>query len=377
MMKEGMITFMAQIMNHSNTKDNFFLKTRNALQDTLTLFFVAKNISFNNSIEFYLPRFVELLSDLLEVERCSVFLYDGIKDELYCKVITGRLREPISFDRSKENILSQVFNTGQYVFIRDCLSPEHKKSLGEYSLMNTKLHTVTQNVVIVPIKLGNNAIGCLEVANKKKNGEFTTNDISMLHSIADTIAGGLISHEMKYNIKKESDDELKYIKGLMNQTLNSFLIPMIGEITSLTQQILKAEKVQFFMYNKDIDHLYTVSQKPNQVLGQFGIDSIRMRSNLGLSGSCFTSSKIMIERDIQNTEESLLCPEEKDLKKLQIEKLNNAIAIPIFDKQMGASVAVVQAYNFDEQNYLESIDEATLMNLSNIFSATMFSFENL
>ena len=112
MMKEGMITFMAQMMGNGSTKDNFFLKTRSALQDTMTLFFITRNICFNNNIEFYLPRLVEMLSDLLEVERCSIFLYDGIKDQLYCKVITGRLREAIAFERDKPNILSQVFNTG-------------------------------------------------------------------------------------------------------------------------------------------------------------------------------------------------------------------------------------------------------------------------
>jgi hypothetical protein len=80
MMKEGMITFMAQMMGSGSNKDNFFLKTRAALQDTLTLFFIVKNISFNNNIEFYLPRLIELLSDLLEVERSSIFLYDGVKD---------------------------------------------------------------------------------------------------------------------------------------------------------------------------------------------------------------------------------------------------------------------------------------------------------
>jgi hypothetical protein len=34
---------------------------------------------------------------------------------------------------------------------------------------------------------------------------------------------------MKYNIKKESDEELRYIKGLMNQSLNSFLYNGRGE----------------------------------------------------------------------------------------------------------------------------------------------------
>jgi hypothetical protein len=96
-MREGMISTMAQVLGSGQTKDNFFLQTRQAIQDTLGLFYITRNISFNNALEFYLPRLVEMLSDLLDVERCSVFLYDGVKDQLFCKVITGRLREPVSF----------------------------------------------------------------------------------------------------------------------------------------------------------------------------------------------------------------------------------------------------------------------------------------
>ena len=346
----------------------------------MTLFYITKNISFNNNIEFYLPRLVEMLSDLLEVERCSIFLYDGIKDQLYCKVITGRLREAISYEREKPNILSTVFNTGQNVYVKDCNTKESKAILGEYTTMDQKLHTVTRNVLVAPIKLGNNAIGCLEVANKKKVQDFTSNDIGILKAVCDQISNGLIAHEMKYNIKKESDEELRYIKGLMNQSLNQFLIPMISEINQLCVNVLKSERVIFFMYNKDIDHLYSISSKSNQVVGQFGIDSIRMKSSLGLSGSAFTHGRIMIERDIdQETKDqkSVLCPEEKDLKKLNIATLKNAIAIPIFDKQTGTSIAIVQAYNFDEQNYLNSIDEGILMSLSNIFSSTIFNVDNL
>jgi hypothetical protein len=52
----------------------------------------------------------------------------------------------------------------------------------------------------------------------------------------------------------------------------------------------------------------------------------------------------MIEKDISVEDkqtQSIMCQEEKDLKKLQIDKLKNAIAIPIFDKQTGQSIAVV------------------------------------
>ena len=47
---------------------------------------------------------------------------------------------------------------------------------------------------------------------------------------------------MKFNIKKEIDDELKYFKGLMNQSYHSFLIPMATEVSNLIQKLLKAER---------------------------------------------------------------------------------------------------------------------------------------
>ena len=64
---------------------------------------------------------------------------------------------------------------------------------------------------------------------------------------------------MKYNIKKEFDDELKYFKGLMNQSYHTFLVPMITEVTAMVQSVLKAEKSVLFLQNKEIDHLYSLS----------------------------------------------------------------------------------------------------------------------
>lgn len=37
----------------------------------------------------------------------------------------------------------------------------------------------------------------------------------------------------------------------------------------------------------------------------------------------------------------------------------------------------MQAYNFDEENYLRAIDESILISLSNIYSACMFNMDNL
>ena len=108
-----------------------------------------------------------MISDLLDVERCSIYLYDGVKDQIFCKVITGRLREPINFKRESQNAISSVFNTGQPKHYKKAQDPGCAEQLGDYLTINAKLHQVIKNVLFVPIKLGNHAIGVFEVANKK------------------------------------------------------------------------------------------------------------------------------------------------------------------------------------------------------------------
>ena len=76
---------------------------------------------------------------------------------------------------------------------------------------------------------------------------------------------------------------------------------MISEVTALCTSVLKAERVLFFMYNKEIDHLYSISAKSNQI-GQFTFDTVRMRSSLGLSGAAFSQGRIMIEKDVNNAD---------------------------------------------------------------------------
>ena len=94
----------------------------------------------------------------------------------------------------------------------------------------------------MPIKLGNNAVGCIEIANKKGVQEFTDQDLAVLNMITEEIASGLISYEMKFNIKKEFDDELKHVKGLMNESYNSFLLPVLNEVQNLLIKLLNAER---------------------------------------------------------------------------------------------------------------------------------------
>ena len=186
---------------------------------------------------------------------------------------------------------------------------------------------------------------------------------------------------MKYNIRREFEDEVKYFKGLANQSYNCFLVPLASDLAVLIARVLKASKVILFMQHKDIDHLYSIglheTDKPTQV-GQFSVGSIRMKNSNGLAGKAFTEGKIVVDCPKEGSNHEILIAEEKDLSKLNLTAVKNALAIPVMDKQNGTSQAVLQVYNFDEANYKENLsDGGTLWDLANMLSAIMFSVDNL
>lgn len=196
LMKDSMISFMAHIMRNSSQKDNFYIKTRTCLQDTFSLFYVLKNIAANIQLDFYLPCLVDMLSDLSDADRCSLYLYDRSTDELYCKILTtgkSSLKRQLVFKRGgsaedNPNILCRAFNTGkvQHARVHQMSAEELWERVGEYvQQVDSKTHTVTRNVIVVPLKLGRNVVGCIEVANKRGGQEFTEQDQEMLKAVGE------------------------------------------------------------------------------------------------------------------------------------------------------------------------------------------------
>ena len=59
-----------------------------------------------------------------------------------------------------------------------------------------------------------------------------------------------------------------------------------------------------------------------------------MKNNLGLAGKAFTSGKIINQTDAKGADkgQNYLIAEEKDLGKLGVKEVVNAVAIPVLDK---------------------------------------------
>ena len=125
------------------------------------------------------------------------------------------------------------------------------------------------------------------------------------------------------------------------------------------------------MHNKDIDHLYSLSETSQQNVGTFQPNSIRMKSNLGQAGKAFSSGEVVLERDAAASK--VMINEEKDAKKLELRQIRNCLSVPIQDKQNGSSISVLQIYNFDEQLFREEM----ILDICKVISSSIFNLDVL
>jgi predicted transglutaminase-like cysteine proteinase len=103
-----------------------------------------------------------------------------------------------------------------------------------------------------------------------------------------------------------------------------------------------------------------------------------MKNSNGLAGKAFTDGKIVVDSPAPGAKHEILISEEKDLQKLGLPEVKNALAIPVMDKQNGTTQAVLQVYNFDDAFYKNNLqDGAMLWDVANMLSAVMFAVDNL
>ncbi|WP_169313657.1 HD-GYP domain-containing protein [Caldithrix abyssi] len=143
-----------------------------------------------------LLRVMEVTRKQLNAERCTVFLIDFERDELWSKIAMG-VQEEIRFSLDK-GIAGHVARTGEILNIKDAyadprFNPEVDKKTGYR----------TRNLLTMPMRnKKNEIIGVFQVLNKKE-GSFTAEDIELLKAIS-SIAATAIENASLYDELNQS-----------------------------------------------------------------------------------------------------------------------------------------------------------------------------
>ena len=172
---------------------------------------------------------------MLNSERCIIYTYNPISKLLVTKATRGPITNKFSIS-PQQGVIGYVYSSCKGVIISN-----PKDDLHFDPLIDNLRRSSTRNMLCVPLQIGNQCIGCIEVANKL-NLDYTEHDLKLMNTISKELAIGAITQ-----FNKESKAELIKVKnefeGRVKQIANeSLLTPLLKNLLIILGELFKCEK---------------------------------------------------------------------------------------------------------------------------------------
>jgi GAF domain-containing protein len=158
------------------------LNSENGCRISLTIPKSTKQI-VDAYISQSMDSFVEFISELLDIDICSIMLTDELTSELTVKSAIGLDNDIIKRTRIKfgDKIAGWVALEGKPLFIEDI---EHDERFGKASISQY----TTKSLLSLPLKIGDRVVGVLNMNNKKTSEPFTRQDYNTAALLSDKIS---------------------------------------------------------------------------------------------------------------------------------------------------------------------------------------------
>ena len=214
--KSQKTNFFERLTGMLNCPPITHLSTHAQVKDPLiALVKIGQAVAAEKDIDTLIRTIAEETKIALNADRCTVFLYDKEKNELYSKVATGlddvkELRIPAG-----KGLAGHVVQTGETINIKDAykdkrFNPDVDKKTGYH----------TQTILCMPIKNFNQEIiGVFQVLNKFDE-TFTIDDEDLLVAIASS-AGISLENAQLFERQRRMLEEQKVIFDSFIETLAS------------------------------------------------------------------------------------------------------------------------------------------------------------
>lgn len=189
------------------TNENIQAKSSTKEQNTtllLALSEIARTVNAQANLDKLLITIAEQTKMVLNADRCSVFLYDKEKNELWSKVALGIESEEIRFS-ADTGFAGYAVKTGETIRIKDAYKDSRfNKEIDKHTGYKT------YNLLCMPMRnIKFEIIGAFQVLNKK-DGDFTDADEDILLAIG-TNAGIAIENNLLFNIQQQMLNEQKQL----------------------------------------------------------------------------------------------------------------------------------------------------------------------
>ena len=310
-------------------RDAFTSKLAEMLRKTSALLTVSRRLADSLSLDVLLPRMVEMISEFLDAERCTVFLYDKETDQLYTKValgLTTEIRIP-----ANAGIAGAVFKSGEPVLIPDAyqdprFNPEVDRKTG----------FKTRNILCVPIKHKRDdhveIVGVAQVLNKH-TGDFDPEDLTLLETLNSQAASAFVNALLHQEIRRARAEEVQLLEVTAAMSTELSLQPLLVKIMETVATILEADRATLFMHDARARQLWALVGQPGN------LSEIRFPDHLGIAGAVFTTGATVNIKDAYADARF-----NQDVDRKTGYRTNNILTMPVVNRK-GETIAVTQVLN--------------------------------
>lgn len=127
-------------------------------------------------LDFY----VKIMPVVVGAERCSIFIHDPERKEIWLKSGTGITEKEIVISSGADSVVGDVIATGKSVIVTDI-----KQEESIHKIIDKQTGFITNDILCVPIKSldGRSIMGAVELLNKKGNDTFNDKDQELLEEM--------------------------------------------------------------------------------------------------------------------------------------------------------------------------------------------------
>lgn len=358
-------------------KVQLFLRITELLRRSSALADIANRVSDTLSLDILFPRLMAVVTEALNADRSSLFLYDAEADELFSRVMQGDTIGEIRFP-SNVGVAGAVFASGEAVIIADAYAdPRFNQEVDRH----TGYHT--RNILCVPIRnKKRELIGITQVLNKQ-DGDFDAEDQRLLEGLSLQASAALENAHLFEKVERQQREEAMLLEVSSSIVSEINLDPLLMKILAAATTLLDADRGTLFLYDAAYHELFS------RVAGGIAGDEIRFPANAGIAGECFSSGRVIniadayndprfnseVDRQTGYRTHSMLCMPivargERKIGVMQILNRKGGVfgiaderRLRAFSAQ--AAVAIENAQLFDQVSAARNYNEAILHSMNN------------
>ena len=256
-----------------------FVRITELVRRTSALVDISNRISDTLSLDVLFPRLMEVVTETLNVERSSLFLYDPDTKDLFSRVMQGNAMGEVRFPGDL-GIAGSVFTSGEAEII-----PEAYDDVRFNREIDTKTGFRTRNILCVPIRNKKREVIGVTQALNKREGAFDAEDKHLLEALSSQAAAALENARLFEKVERAQREETMLLDVLSLIASEIHLDPLLAKIVIAATQLLGADRGSLFLYDPVRNELYS------RIAGGLAASPIRFPANAGIAGECFTLGK--------------------------------------------------------------------------------------